>query len=136
MPYSIRWESKQVYAKFSGKGAVSEVLAVFAEIAGDPRLDELESAIFDYLEVEHQNVNEEEVEEIAALQAALNFSKQNILFASVSTDDKIRELWRHFALFHSEITNMEGYNAIFSNVADAKDWIAKRLPNIRARSRF
>lgn len=136
MPYKIIWKTQQVYAKFSGKCSVKDILEVIEKIVGDPRLDELQSAIFDYLEVEHQNVTEEEVEEIAALQAALNYTKPSILFVSVSTDERIRELWRHFALFNAEITEIEDQNAIFTNIDDAKAWIANRLPAMRSRPRF
>lgn len=135
MPYEITWTPRHVYAKFSGKCSVKDILVVSEKVAGDPRLDELQSAIFDYLEVEYQNATEGEVEEIAALQAAINHSKPNILFASVATDERIGELWRHFALFHVEITDIEDQNAIFTNIDDAKAWIAKRIPAMRLKLR-
>lgn len=122
MPYMMSWESKGVYAKFHGKCTVDDVKKVFEKISGDSRHDNLKFAIFDYLDVEHQNVTEAEIEEVAALDIGMTFTNPRIALASISTDKRILELWEHY----KSVNVLPHRLGIFPSVSEARAWIASQ----------
>jgi len=85
-------------------------------------MDTARYAIFDYLEVTGHDVSEADIEHAAALDIGLSFTNPRLLFASVSTDPRIRELWRHYISVNVK-TERHG---IFDTVAQARAWIAAR----------
>ena len=125
MPCRLDWEQNGVCAKFSGICTVADVLHAFEQIGGDVRADDILFAIFDFLDVESQNVTESETEEVAAIDNALALSFPRLRFASVTTDPRILELWRHFISVHP----MPERHGVFPSVAEARAWPADNDAN-------
>lgn len=123
MPYSISWEPKGIYASFSGFCSVADVLRAFEDISNDPRSDHFYYAIFDYLAVEQENISEAEIEieieDVAAFDIGLTYSLPNLRFASITTDERIIKLWRHYFSVHAFPEKL----AIFSTLSSAREWL-------------
>jgi hypothetical protein len=122
MPWSVTWEPKGVYAKFLGTCPSKDLLDAFATIIGDPRLDSLRYAIFDYLDVEMHDATENEAEDAAAHVIGLSFTNPRIYFASVTRDERIKELWCHYL---SLLTTPERQR-LFEAISDARAWLAEQ----------
>ena len=122
MPSAITWEPKGLYARFVGECSIGDVLRVFDELGGDPRLDTARYAIFDYLGVTAHDVTESDIEHAAALDIGMSFTNPWLLLASVTTDARIRELWQHYISVNVKIER----HGIFATVAEARAWIAER----------
>jgi hypothetical protein len=95
---------------------------VFEELGGDPRLDTVRYAIFDYPGVTAHDVTESDIEHAAALDIGMSFTNPRLLIASVTTDARIRELWQHYISVNVKIER----HGIFASVAEARAWIAER----------
>lgn len=122
MPSSITWEDRGLYARFEGECSIGDITKVFDQLAADPRMDSARYAIFDYLDVSGHDVTELETEHAAALDIGLSFTNPRLLLASVSTDARVRELWRHYISVNVK-TERHG---LFDTVAQARAWIAAR----------
>lgn len=119
MPCILNWEEKGVYVRFLGTCTVTDVIRALEQIGGDARSDDIYFAIFDYLEIDSQNVTEAETEEIAAMDIGMAYSVPRLRFASVSIDERVLALWRHFISAHA-IPERHG---IFSTLKAARDWV-------------
>lgn len=122
MPSTVTWEPRGLYARFVGECSIGDVTRVFDELSADPRLDTARYAIFDYLGVTTHDVTESDIEHAAALDIGMSFTNPRLLLASVTTDGRIRELWRHYISVNVK-TERHG---IFATVAEARAWIAER----------
>lgn len=123
MPYSITWESKGVCAKFNGRCTINDLKEVFIKIGSDYRYDSLRFVILDYLDVEHQNLTEAEAEEAAAIDIGMTFTNPRVVFASISSDERILELWRHFV----SVNVLPHRHGILPGVSEARAWIAEKM---------
>lgn len=130
MPCTLNWEKRGVYVKFQGACTVMDLVHAFEEIGGDARSDDIHFAIFDFLEVASQNVTESEAEEIAAMDIGLAYSVPRLRFASVTTDERILALWRHFVSVHS----MPERHDVFTSLEAARAWAANMESNSPAPS--
>lgn len=120
MPCILNWENKGVYVKFLGTCTVVDVIHALEQIGGDARSDDIYFAIFDYLQIDSQNVTEAETEEIAAMDIGMAYSVPRLRFASVSTDERVLALWRHFISAHPTPER----HGIFPTLEAARDWVA------------
>ena len=120
MPCRLDWEQNGVYAKFSGVCTVVDVLHAFEQIGGAVRPADLPFAILAFPAAPRHNVTESETEEIAAIDNALALSFPRLRFASITTDPRILELWRHFISVHP----MPERHGVFPSVAEARAWLA------------
>ncbi len=123
MPCTTTWEDKGVYARFFGECSIGDVIKVFRAISGDARLDLARFAIFDYLAVTTHDVTEPEIEEAAAFDIGIAFTNPRLSFASVTTDERIRELWQHFVSVNVKTERL----GIFATEAEARAWLAGRM---------
>lgn len=131
MPYTITWEPRGVYAKFNGRCTIKDLKAVFIKIGGDYRYDSLRFVILDYLDVEHQNLTEAEAEEAAAIDIGMTFTNPRVVFASISSDKRILELWRHFV----SVNVLKHRHGIVPGVTEARAWIAEQLSALAMQER-
>jgi hypothetical protein len=122
MPCSITWEDKGLYARFNGECSIGDVTTVFDRLAADPRMDVARYALFDYLGVSAHDVTEHDIEHAAALDIGMSFTNPRLLFASVTTDERIRALWQHFISVNVK-TERHG---LFETEAQARAWVAER----------
>jgi len=122
MPSSITWEDKGLYARFNGECSIGDVTKVFDRLAADPRMDSARYAIFDYLDVSGHDVTDQDIEHAAALDIGLSFTNPRLRFASVTTDERIRALWRHYISVNVK-TERHG---LFETEAQARAWVAER----------
>ncbi len=124
MAHLLTWEPKRVYARFFSECAVDDVMKAFEKISGDARSDDIRGAIFDYLDVERQNMTESEIEMVAAFDIGLAYSLPLLRIASVTADEHMLELLRHFVA----VVEMPGRHGVFSTVSVARDWLAECQP--------
>ena len=120
MPCTLTWEPRCVCVKFSGTCSIRDVIEAFEAISGDPRLDSLRSAIFDYVDVQHSNVTEREIERAVAQEIGIGRTNPRLSYATVATDERNRVLWQHFA---SRSVSPERLG-LFHSVAEAQKWLA------------
>lgn len=122
MPCNLTWEPNGVYAKYYGACTVSDLTDAFVRISENPESDTMRSALFDFLNVEDQNVTEQEIEEVSGFHFGLAQSAPNICFASVATDRRLLELWHHYAA----VLGMPDKRAVFPTIAEARVWLKKK----------
>lgn len=125
MPYELTWEPKGVYARFFGACTIADLVGALERIGGDPRLDELRHAIFDFLAVASHDVDELQIEEAVAHHIGIALTNPRVLLASVSNDGRIREIWRHFAAVNPTPESL----GLFETLDEARAWIAQLTTN-------
>lgn len=119
MPYQIHWEPRGTLCKFTGFCSVSDVLTAIEKIGTDPRFDNLHYEIFDYLDVQDQDVTISQLENIIALDIAQFYTNPRIIYASVATDSRIIELVEHYI----NINHVPVRHMLCSTLVDAREWI-------------
>lgn len=121
MAFELRWEPHGVYRRYSGDVGIAERLRSFEMICADPRFDDLQYAITDYLDVVHYEVTPEATEEIAALHIAPTRTNPRIVIAAVVTDPSIIAAIEHFIALDLTAAPYR----IFPTVPQARRWIAR-----------
>lgn len=132
MPFAFSWSPKGVHARFWGRCTIDDLVGCFTKLGNDPRLDDIAFAIFDYLDIEHQNLRMLEVEEAAAIDIAWAFTHPRILFASISNDGEIRKLWNHFVSLNSHPER----HALVGSLEEAYSWIADQQGRLGSMQRL
>jgi hypothetical protein len=119
MAHFLTWEPTGVYAKFVGPCTVNDVHQAYRKISKNPCLDDLHYVIFDCLDMAQHNMSESEIEKVAAFDMGLAYFYPAPKFATVTTDQRILELWRHFV----SVAKIPGRHAVFPTVSAARDWL-------------
>ena len=92
MSFQLVWESKGVTKVFSGRLTFKDLMNSSHLVEGDERFDRLRFVIYDLLAVDGVDVNEDDIEELVAIDAAATSTNKNIVGAVVSTDEQILAL--------------------------------------------
>jgi hypothetical protein len=125
MAYEMIWETRGVYRRFYGRTSDLDVTESTRITEASSRFDELRYAILDFLEVDEiVIVNPSFIQETAAIDAAAALSNPNIKVAIVTVSQLIREMAE--AYIANELSPYP--TQIFTNLADARDWVAAELP--------
>jgi hypothetical protein len=129
MPFELIWEPGGVYRRYVGHVTIDERRRSFDAICADPRFDELQFTITDYLGVDRYDITRDATTEIAAMHIAPLLTNPNIVIAAVAVDDKIIAAIQHFIRLGF---TAQPY-AIFATVAEARAWIASHPPRLNPR---
>ena len=121
MAFDISWEPRGLVRRYWGDVTIAERRESFEQIFADPRFDELQFTITDYLDVRQYEITSEATEEIAALHIGAVQTNPRILIAAVATDARVIEAIQHFI----QLDMTPSPYRIFSSVADARAWIAQ-----------
>lgn len=124
MAHFLYWEPNGVYAKFFGTCTVDDVFQAYEKISLNSHLFDLRHAIFDYLDVEQQDITESGILKVAALDIGWAYYFPSLRFASVATDKHVLDLWRIFF----NMVKIPGRHGVFPTVSAARDWLAVSHP--------
>jgi hypothetical protein len=121
MPYRIRWEGHGAYQRFFGVLSAQDILDAYEEMTTDLRHGGIRYIVSDYLEATAgPDLSERDVERFARLEKLQYYGSPDIVRANVATDEGILAFIRYF-----ESLQLSPYPmGVFSNVAEARSWIA------------
>ena len=132
MPYRITWEQNGVYCQFWGEVEAANVIAMLRDISSDGRFDTIHYWLTDYLDVTHQHIVAEEVDEMIALEFAHHCSNSRYYAVAVANDAGILALLRYWTSHHPDQNQL----AYFTTVEEARAWIAAQPPILDQKRRF
>lgn len=89
MPYTMEWEPKGVFKKFTGTCSWSEYAQSQEDVLGDARLDDIRYIINDLLSVESYSITADEAQYSAAITRGASMSNPKVKIAFVTTDSRI-----------------------------------------------
>lgn len=120
MPYSMTWEPKGVFKRFSGTVTWPEYARSQEDVLGDARIDDLRYIINDLLDVEGYSITPDEAEYSAAITRGASMSNPHVRIAYVTTDARI-------ALLVMAVRALTPYKLkTFPTVVAAREWCAER----------
>lgn len=119
MPYTIEWEPRGVYKRFSGVCSWAEFLRSQEAVLGDARLDDIHYSINDLQGVENISIisiTGDEAEYSAAITRGSSLSNPTLKIAFVTADRRITML----AMAVRALTPLRV--ATFATEAEARSW--------------
>jgi hypothetical protein len=121
MPYRLRWEGHGVYRRFYGVVTAAEFLQAYDEMTSDIRFEGTRYIISDYLEcTPGPDLTEKELEAFAKLERLRFYDSPDTVQANVASDPRTLK----YALYYESLRVSPYCIGTFSNVADARQWIA------------
>lgn len=120
MAYDVVWEERGIYKRFYGSVSADEFMQSIKSMQGDRRFDTARYSINDFLSVQKHMITEEDVKLFAAYAIGAFISNPNIKIAILTTDQSIISL----VTFYSSPKMSPFPLQVFSNLADARNWIA------------
>jgi hypothetical protein len=123
MSYQIIWEPQGVHRRFHCDLTGAEVLRSLTTMTSDPRFDDMRYSIADYLDVDRYEADQESLTMLSAFHYGAHASNARIVTAAVMNKDEVREVFRRFQASYSTPFPLQ----IFDNLADAREWIARRI---------
>lgn len=122
MPYRIRWEGHGVYRRFYGVTTAEDFIQADEEMTQDLRYPRMRYVISDYLDIEAApEFKEAHLQWFAGREKLYQQDSPDIVRASIATNENILQYLQTY-----ETRELAPYPfAIFSNVAEAREWIAK-----------
>lgn len=124
MGYEISWESKGVTKRLFGRVTDNDLIKATSIIQADPRIDDLDFVIIDFLDCVSHSVSDPALIEIAALEKAaaensMRYARAKTRVAIIAMDRKIIGLAMQYANFEMNTMTF----GIFSNRSDARAWL-------------
>jgi hypothetical protein len=92
MSYSITWETRGVYKKFSKIVAGAEFLRSSMIIQGDRRFDDIRYTINDFLGIDGHNITDHDILLFVGFARGAYATNPDVKIAVVTTDESIIEL--------------------------------------------
>ena len=126
MPFEIIWEPHGAYKRLYGFVTASEFKQSIEKLHNDLHFDSLKYTINDFLGVHGHEIAKTDIAMFAALWIGASFSNPNIRIATITTDEKIMELMQSYISSQLKPSHL----GIFSNVADARNWIKREIPQV------
>lgn len=122
MAYTITWEAKGAYKRFSGHVTAQEFLSSVNDFQSTTDFDLMEYSINDLLGVEAHSVTPDDVLQYAALGIGSAAFNARVKVAIVTNQPEIAELIRQYQ-------QMVRYELrFFDRLEDARVWVATGLP--------
>ncbi len=119
MSYKLNWESKGVYWKYSGTVSGDEVISASTLIYGDPRFDDLEYKLVDFLDVDVFNMTENDMLKIATQHNAATISNPRIKNAIIY-NSQTKEITEKFCEFFEDfVWDVKA----FQTITEANKWL-------------
>lgn len=122
MPHSMKWEERGVYWKYFGDVSGQEIIDASAVIYGDPRFDNLEYKLVDFLDATTVNMSDDEVARVAYQHKAAEVSNPRIKNAIVTT--VALDLADKFANFFTE---SRWEVQVFQDMESANKWLNREV---------
>jgi len=119
MAHKFEWQDKGVCWKYSGDVSGQEIIDASAAIYGDPRFDNLEYKLVDFLDASSVNMSDDEVARIAYQHKAAELSNPRIKNAIVMT--VAVDLAEKFATFFAD---SRWEVKVFQDLEAANQWLA------------
>ena len=122
MPYTIKWEKREAYCKFTGEVSGQEIIDCNMDMYGSASFDTLKICIFDMLDVAKVNMTIDEVKKTSAFDRASAKFNPRIKVAIVSTDKVFQELSKGY-LDGMSISPWKG--KAFHTLDEAIEWASQ-----------
>jgi len=122
MPYTLTWESKGLYRKFTGDVSGDEILKSNFELHVDPYFQNITYIINDFTGMTGHSIDISHTEVYAKTDDIVSNSKGRLKIALVATQAD------HIDLANSYCDQMEDKLfecEIFKNIKDARNWVSK-----------
>jgi hypothetical protein len=94
MPYTIEWEGRGFYKRFTGRVAFQEYARSQEEVTSDPRFDDAKYIINDFLAIDGYTISHDDAEYSAAYTRGPSYTNPRVRVAYVTNDAKISLLVR------------------------------------------
>jgi hypothetical protein len=122
MSYQISWEPRGVYKKFTGHVTASEFLSSITDLQSSWDFDRVQYSINDFLEVQSQSINLDDVLSYAAHGIAGVYFNARVKVAIVTSSPAICALIKHY----QEMVRFE--LRLFDGLDEARAWVAAESP--------
>ena len=121
MTYSLAWENKGVFWKYTGTVSGEEIIEASTKIYGDPRFDALDYKLVDFTEADAIQISNEQVMLLAFQHQAAEQSNANMITAIVC-DDNFQPAHDFANLFKDSNWEIK----IFPSLEEARLYLADR----------
>jgi hypothetical protein len=119
LAYSIKWDKKIVYCKFSGEVSGQELLECNMSMYGNSNFDDIRLQVFDMLDATKTSFNQDDVKLVAACDRAASKINPRVRCALVSTDQVALELSR---IYQNEVLASPWEGKSFRRLSEALEW--------------
>lgn len=119
MAYEYIWEDNGLYRVFTGTTSGTEVLNSNLSIHGDPRFDEIDYVLNDFLSIDNFEVSDMDIKKIAHMDSVAELSKPTLKIAIITTHSELLEWVNKYLMCMKDATYICN---IFSNIDDARQW--------------
>ncbi len=125
MGYNLTWNDKSLTIKLHGI-VDTETQKGVLEIYKDPKVDKLDSILWDGRSVDKLSVSKNDVVLCSAYAIGQSFTKPNVKVA-ILVPPKID--FKPLTTFTEKVNSLSSWEAkLFHKVRDANDWMDRRLP--------
>jgi hypothetical protein len=119
MAYSITWDKKTVYCKFSEEVSGQELVECNMSMYGNSSFDDVRLQVFDMLDVAKVTFTQDDVKLVAACDRAASKINPGVKCALVSTDQVALELSK---IYQDEVLDSPWEGKSFSILSEALEW--------------
>ena len=121
MPYTLIWEPRGVYKKFSGLVTGAELLRSVSEVANSFAFDEALYEVSDYLGADGTDFSQDALNEVRAMRIGSFQRNRRIKVAIVTLDTDIQQ--RIYSTIAARMTLHQ--TKVFSTLAQANEWTGR-----------
>ena len=119
LAYSIKWDKKTVYCKFSGEVSGQELVECNMSMYGNSSFDDIRLQVFDMLDVAKVTFTQDDVQLVAACDRAASKINPRVKCALVSTDQVALELSK---IYQNEVLDSPWEGKSFHILSEALEW--------------
>lgn len=120
MPYKVNWEKSGVYMKLYGVVGTEDLENLYSDINDDPRFEDVNYQICDFLDMEVMNYSGKEVQKFGHLDKAGSLSNPRVKVALVIRN---REAQKLSNIYQAELANTSWDAEVFHTEDDARTWV-------------
>jgi hypothetical protein len=121
MPYSLSWEPKGVYKKFTGVVTGAELVDSVKEVAEDVRFAVARYEVSDYLSAERTDFSQDALNEVRAVRIGSISRNPAIRVAIVTLDTEIQQ--RIYSTIAARLTLHQ--TKVFTALPEAEAWVGR-----------
>lgn len=122
MPIQHSWKKRGVYRKLTGHITGQELIRAVEEVVVSPDFENFRWVINDFLEMTDHSVTTDDIEYLAAINAAASLTNPRISIAVVASESTIRVLAELFDTKSKELDSAYETRVFFS-ADEAKSWL-------------
>lgn len=121
MPYSLTWEDRGVYKKFTGVVTSAELVQSVNDVAYDMRFGKALYEVSDYLSADSTAFSQDALNEVRAVRIGSFQRNPKIKVAIVTLDIEIQQ--RIFSTIAGRMTLHQ--TKVFSSLSEANAWVGR-----------